>query len=395
MTERVSAGEAAARLGVKRETVYAYVSRGFLHSERAIDGKTSTFDAAEVDRLRRRHAGGKPGRLEVPVASSITEVTDGRVSYRGQPLDQIVAAGHHYEAVAELLWTGELDAAGFWSTPPRVASVVRRAVDALPEHATATDRMMAGVVAAGASDAFRDDRSTEGVTTTGRVLIRAIVDSLPSRIEETNERLASLLWAALSDRHARQWTILDTVMVCLVDHGMATSTLAGRLAASTRAGPHAVLLAGLGAVAGPLHGGASRLVHGMFADAEQRGADAALAEVLHRDGKIPGLGHFIHKTSDPRYEIMAGLIAGSALPNRRLDVIAEVLARTSERVPAAPNVDMALGGLTFAAGMNSDAGELIFAIARSAGWLAHALEEYDEAPIRFRPIGRYVRRRGD
>ena len=55
----------------------------------------------------------------------------------------------------------------------------------------------------------------------------------------------------------------------------------------------------------------------------------------------------------------------------------------------APNIDFALGALTYAAGMDADAGELVFAIARSAGWLAHSLEEYEEAPIRFRPVGRY------
>ncbi|NIR39262.1 MAG: helix-turn-helix domain-containing protein, partial [Actinobacteria bacterium] len=52
--ERISAAEAAARLGVKRETIYAYVSRGLIHSQRHIDGKSSTFDPAEIDRFRRR-----------------------------------------------------------------------------------------------------------------------------------------------------------------------------------------------------------------------------------------------------------------------------------------------------------------------------------------------------
>ena len=90
--ERISAAEAAARLGVKRETIYAYVSRGLIHSQRHIDGKSSTFDPAEIDRFRRRKAGGRPGRLEVPVASSITEVVDGSIRYRGEPLGDLAAA---------------------------------------------------------------------------------------------------------------------------------------------------------------------------------------------------------------------------------------------------------------------------------------------------------------
>ena len=112
--------------------------------------------------------------------------------------------------------------------------------------------------------------------------------------------------------------------------------------------------------------------------------------MLRDDGKIPGIGHFIHRTADPRHEILAPLVRRSGLDHQRLGVVAELTRRTQARVPVAPNIDFSLGALTFAAGMDEDAGGVIFAIARSAGWVAHALEEYDEAPIRFRPVGRYV-----
>jgi citrate synthase len=410
--DRISAAEAASRLGVKRETIYAYVSRGLLESVRALDGKTSTFDPAEIDRLRRRKQRGHPGRLEVSVASAVTEVTDGKVAYRGQDLATLVERGTSYEAVADLLWSGRSSSAEGneptsplteWETPRRAATVVRRAVRALPDHATPTDRMMAGVVAAGAADPFRDDRSVTGVTSTTRMLVSAIIDSLPSPesprgtdadsgrgAEQSSSSLAGRLWSRLTTAFPGEWLLLQAAMVSLADHGMATSTLAARLAASTRAGPHAVLLAGLGAVAGPLHGGASRTVHRLLVDAEDRGADAAIADVLRRDGKIPGIGHFIHRTEDPRYRILAPLVEGSGLDADRLGVVADVSALTGERVPVAPNVDFGLGAISYAAHMNEDAGEVIFAISRTAGWIAHALEEYGEAPIRFRPVGRYV-----
>ena len=388
---RISARDAAARLGVKRETIYAYVSRGLLQSVRALDGKSSTFDPAEIDRLRRRRERGHPGRLEVPVASGVTEVTDGRVAYRDHPLESLVGI-RSYESVAEILWSGRAGGDEAWTTPRPVASVVRRAARALPDHATPTDRMMAGVVAAGAADPFRDDRSREGVTGTTRMLVRAIVDSLPPKAEPATDAIASLLWSRLTDRNPGGWSVLDSAMVALADHGMATSTLAARLAASTRAGPHAVLLAGLGAVAGPLHGGASRLVHRLFTAARTRGSDAAIADVLHHDGKLPGFGHFIHRQADPRHEILASIVERSDLDEDRLRIVADVGRKTRERIPVAPNVDFAIGAITFAADMDEDAGEVIFAISRTAGWIAHALEEYDEAPIRFRPVGRYVKR---
>jgi len=394
-TERINAVDAASRLGVKRETIYAYVSRGILTSQRHIDGKTSTFDPSEIERLRRSRNRGRPGRLEVPITSSITEVTDGAVSYRGHPIGELTGGGHHYEDGAELLWTGRLAPAKGWSTTPSISAAVARSIAALPHHASPTDRMMAGVVAAGAADSFSDDRSIEGVTSSGRMLIRAVVDSMPggsAGAEALTDRIAHRLWIRLTSEAEDAWPLLDTALLLLADHGMATSTLAARLAASTRAAPHAVLLAGLGALAGPLHGGASRMVHDLFAAAEHNGADQALADVIRRDGKVPGIGHFIHRSRDPRHDILFDEIAATDLDPGRMDVVASVVARTSERIPAAPNVDLALGALTFISGMDPDAGGAVFAVARIAGWLAHALEEYDETPIRFRPVGRYVKR---
>jgi citrate synthase len=390
-TERISAAEAATRLGVKRETIYAYVSRGMLNSQRHIDGKSSTFDPAEIERFRRDKNDRRPGRLEVSVASAITDVSDGTVSYRGHALADLVRAGYSYEDVAELLWTGSLGSAETWPSDDRVRAAVQPAVDALGPAATAIDRMMAGVVAAAASDPFRDDRSVHGVTSSGRILTSTIVEALPLAARSSRgDQLAERLWRRLARTGSDHWPLLNLAMVLLADHGMATSTLAARLAASTRSGPHAILLAGLGAVAGPLHGAASRVVHELFADAESNGPEAALATVIQRDGKVPGIGHFIHRSTDPRHDLLMERLADAEFDQRRMDVVASIVSLTSDRIPVAPNVDLALGALTYMAGMLPDAGEVIFAIARTSGWLAHALEEYEETPIRFRPVGRYV-----
>lgn len=391
---RISAAEAASRLGVKRETIYAYVSRGVLTSERHLDGKSSTFDPAEIDRLRRKKNDKQPGRLEVPIASAITEVLDGSVAYRGHPIGELASTRVGFEAVAELLWSGELNAADPWPSDVGIGAAVRPAIAALGDTATPSDRMMAGVIAAAASDPFRADRSVHGVTSSARVLVRTIVDSLPAASETAaapvvGARIADRLWSRLTGEAATNADLLDLALLLLADHGMATSTLAARLAASTRAAPHAVLLAGLGAVSGPLHGAASGVVHDLFVHAESDGPDLAIATVIERDGKVPGFGHFIHRTRDPRHDLLVDALAAAPLPDDRLDVVASIVARTADRIPVAPNVDLALGALTYCTGMDRAAGEVIFAIARTAGWLAHALEEYDEAPIRFRPVGRY------
>ena len=79
-------------------------------------------------------------------------------------------------------------------------------------------------------------------------------------------------------------------------------------------------------------------------------------------------------------------------PRRRMDVVREVQAVAGERSEAAPNTDFGLAAVEFVHGLRPDAGEIIFAVARTAGWIAHALEEYDSDPLRYRGRSLYVGR---
>lgn len=387
MNERISTAEAASRLGVKPETIYAYVSRGVLTSERQAGQKGSTFAVAEIEQLVRRRAAGR-GRLDVPVASAITSVTDGRVSYRGHELPALANEGWAFEDIAELLWTGTLGAKP-WRAPREVDAAVRRAIRALPTGATPTQRIMAGALAAGAADPFRGERSAEGVARMGRALLSAIVNALPSAASASPSDLGRQLWQGLEGTPDSAGPLMDCALTVVADHGLATSTLAARIAASTRAGPHSALLAALGAFAGPLHGAASRRVHELFAEAEQHGVNTAIAAAMRPNGTLPGVGHVIHKVCDPRYELLWEGLAGSALDDRRLSIVDAVRTRIANHTASPLNVDFALGALTYAAGMSVDASEMVFAIGRTAGWLAHCIEEYLEAPLRFRAVGRY------
>jgi citrate synthase len=178
--------------------------------------------------------------------------------------------------------------------------------------------------------------------------------------------------------------------VLLADHELATSTLAARVAASTRADPYAVVLSGLGAVSGPLHGKAALTVHELLLAASAGGsAERAVAQVLAQRATMPGFGHPVYSDIDPR----AACLLQRFLPlTKRADraVIEAVRAATQASTQQAPNVDFALAAFAFALHMPIGATEAIFAIARSAGWLAHALEEYGETPLRFRARALYV-----
>ncbi|MGW7595282.1 citrate/2-methylcitrate synthase, partial [Streptomyces rubiginosohelvolus] len=169
------------------------------------------------------------------------------------------------------------------------------------------------------------------------------------------------------------------------------STLAARVAASARAHPYAVVSAGLGVLEGPLHGAASGLAHRMLAEVLERGGAApVVADHLRAGRPVPGLGHRLYTGEDPRARTLFGLLERVPQAGPALAAAREVVATTARDAPLHANVDLALAVLSVASGMSAEAGETVFAISRTAGWIAHALEEYGERPLRMRPSGLYT-----
>lgn len=396
---RLTTRQTAERLGVKPETVYAYVSRGLLTRGRAEGGRGSTFDAREVDALARR-AGRRGAAGSSPLLSVGTAVTlidrDG-CYFRGVDSSEL-ARRYGYEEVAQWLWTGELTPGTRFTAPAGPLAAARAAVAALPAHTTADDRLRAAVVAAAAADPLRFDLSRAVVLATARGLIATLVAALPplGRPPGPAAPLAARLWPGLTERPPTPAALraLDAALVLLIDHDLAASTLAARVAASARAHPYAVALAGLSALEGPLHGAASGPAHRMLAEVVERGsAGAVVAELLHRSGAVPGLGHRLYPGPDPRARTLFALLDEVPQAAPALAAAREVAAVAGRERPRHPNVDMALAVLSVAAGMAPEAGQVVFAVARTAGWIAHALEEYAEAPLRLRPSGVYRGRR--
>ncbi len=208
---------------------------------------------------------------------------------------------------------------------------------------------------------------------------------------ELRASIAGRLWARLTPRRATPALIatLNAALVLLADHEMAASTLAARVAASTRANAHGVVAAGMGALSGPLHGGDSvrcrlvlaRLAHAPVAD--------VIAEALDRYGHLPGFGQVIYPQGDPRAVVVLDMLRATG-QHPGLDLVEQFIASARRRSLPAPNVDLALAALGLVSGMPPDAGEAIFTIARIVGWLAHALEEYGERPLRFRLRADYI-----
>jgi len=182
--------------------------------------------------------------------------------------------------------------------------------------------------------------------------------------------------------------VLNAALVLVADHELAASTLAARVAASMRADPYAVVATGLGAMGGALHGGAALGAELMLGSASSP-ADAprVVGDLLRRGEKLPGFGHFVYKDGDPRANLLLRLISEFAPDAPELAIAQAVTDEARRRALPEPNIEFALAVLAVVAGMIRGSGEAIFATGRTAGWLAHALEEYERnIPIRPRSV---------
>jgi citrate synthase len=396
MAEWIGATEAAQRLGIKQASLYSYVSRGVLTPRRSEDGRASLFDAAEIDGLARR---GRPrqaqGAAELVIRTSLTEISGDRLRYRGH--DAIaLATQRSFEDVAGLLWTGSFGdpaAAAPWQATREAVAAGSAAQAALPPGTYPLERLQVIVPALAVTDRLRLQLDRPAVIAAARGLIAGMVDCLPSAgfvTEDSRQSIAARLATKLCPQppSAGLTGALRAALVLLADHELAASTLAARVAASVRADPYAVVGTGLGAMSGALHGGAALGAEVMLVSADGP-ADAphVVGELLRRGERIPGFGHFVYQTGDPRAVLLLDLIRQAAPDSGRLAVAEAVLAEARRRALPAPNIEFALAVLATVAGMSPGSGEAVFATARTAGWLAHALEEYARAtPIRPRGV---------
>jgi citrate synthase len=377
MGDLVNARTAAERLGVDVRTLYAYVSRGALRRVPGPDGRSSRYDSDELELLARR---SRPRTLPRPAASidlviatRVSTVTDGMVRYRGTDVLDLVKAEEPFERVADLLWqAGPPGSDGGWRLPGAGERPALRLPDIPVLHRFAI------AVAATASDVTVDPAIPDWPSC-GRHVIGCLIDASGSESRHRDQagcrdddatvaRRLWRRWSSLSPTPARV-RALDIALVLLAEHELALSTLSVRVAASARATPASCLLAGLSTLSGSLHGGAARAAHD---------------KLVAREPVVSGFGHPVHRHGDPRVTPLLEAVYEIAT-----DADRAVIENARRAAPRPLNVDFALGALTYAARMPAEAATAIFAIARVAGWIAHAAEEYDEPPLRFR--GRAVR----
>ncbi|MCB0989701.1 MAG: citrate synthase [Acidimicrobiales bacterium] len=391
----ISSREAAERLGVKVETLYAYVSRGLIKAHHVQGLRGSRFHPGDVDTLAQR---GRRATKRSPLAveSAITRIDDGSFAYRGH--DPLTLLGQfRFENVAALLWDVEdWQLADPWMPRSVAARSAADALALLPAAASPLQSITVASAVVAAHDELRADLSPASVRTTASRMIASIVTALgvASGATAVDMTMAARLAAATGAESTKAaLAALDAALILLADHELAASTMAARTAAAFRADPHAVVAAGLGALAGAWHGGASGAAEKLLREVLSGvSVERAVADRVSGGGRVPGLGQFLYPLGDPRAPALFAAARRAAPGSAVHGVIDELLIVCDERGYPPPNVDLGLAALSVGLDLVQGSGEAIFAVARMAGWVAHAMEEY-ASPSDLRPRAVYVGRR--
>ena len=367
----------AAKLGVKSQTLYAYVSRGRIEARPdPADPRKSLYRADDVLRLLDRKARGrKPSDVargaiswgEPVLASAITEVSGGRLHYRGADA-AVLAQTETLEAVALRLWA--CDDPGVFSREPPAKVRMRGSAHA---------RAFAALAARAGADAPALGRGPAALWREGAGLVSDLAGALAEGVTPGPLHLVLANAWSLGDRDA---DLVRRALVLLADHELNASTFAARVAASTGASLSASVLAGLAALTGPRHGGVAVRVSALMDDAERLGPEAAVRAFVARGEPAPGFGQRPYPAGDPR----AIALLEAFRPNPEL---LELKAAAEAITGLQANIDFALAALTRTLGLPPDAPFALFALGRSVGWIAHAIEQLESGGL-IRPRARYV-----
>jgi citrate synthase len=361
----------------------------------------------ETVALRRGLEGIEAGESQICFIDGIR----GTLAYRGYDIHEL-AQYSTYEEVAYLLWHGELptrtqlerlrkELVAQRTLSPEITAIIAR----FPPTADPMDVLRTTVSAMGMFDPDGRDKSPEANL---RKAVRLTAQmptivatfhrqrrGLPPVLPKPNLGHAANYLYMLDGKEPDELSAhtFDVALILHADHEFNASTFAARVAAATLTDIHSCITAAIGTLKGPLHGGANEEVVSFLREvgsAEQ--AEARIRAMLAEGRRIPGFGHRVYKTMDPRAPLLKGL--AERLGERqgssdllRLSMIIQDIVMREKRLN--PNVDFYSATTYTYLGIQLDLYTPIFAISRVAGWTAHVLEQYSDNRL-IRPTQRYT-----
>ncbi|HVA90224.1 MAG TPA: citrate synthase family protein [Chloroflexota bacterium] len=397
----LSAGEAAAALGVSVPTLYAYVSRGLIRSEAGggqRGARARRYHAEDVLRLlERKEQRRDPARAAAealhwgsPVLESAITLPDtDTFYYRGHDALEL-ARGRSVEEVAALIWAGDFEASRALFTaptaplPPRCAVVARELAGL-----EIADRFAVLLPLAAAADPSAYDLRPAAVPHAGARILQLLTTIAVGERPEA-EGFAQALgqgWAP-GDRQAE--AVFSAALVLCADQELNVTSFAARCVASAGASPYAVVSAGLAALGGAKHAGRGARIQALLREvgAPER-ACAVVAERLRRGEPIPGFGHALFPAGDPRGRLLIELAAQAFPRGEAIALSLAVVEVAWDLLRERPDVEFGLVTLAETLRLPPGGANAIFALSRTIGWIGHAMEEYQADRI-IRPRARYV-----
>ena len=393
----LTAAQAAQTLGITRATLYAYASRGQLRSE-PVPGrpKERRYYREDLERLlERKEVRRDPARAAArglhwggPVLeSAITLIHEGRFYYRGRDAVALARTAS-LEETAGVLWDAEEPERQRLFAQPSALSGRRLARLRTCAKDTFTLLQLALPVGA-ASDLASYDLRPAAVRQTGARIVRLLAAAIAPR--EGDRPVHRALQTAWAPKRAEVAEVIRTALVLCADHELNVSSFVARCAASAGASPYDVVSAAMATLKGYKHGGASERVLALLAEARTpKSARAAVASRLRAGETLSGFGHPLYAAGDPRASALMRLAEASG--NEAEERAVRHLAKAgSELLQDLPNLDFGLAAVTRTYRLPDYAPALMFALGRSTGWIAHAIEQYESGQL-IRPRARYTGR---
>lgn len=361
---------------------------------------------------------GLEGVVAVQTKLSHVDGQKGKLIISGYPIEEL-AGKVSFEEAADLLWTGSLpkaeeaevlrkELAGLRTIRPETIDLIKVARHSPPIDAL---RMACSTLSldlsnpndiSPAADLSIAKRLTARFPTVvaAHARLRQGHDPIPPRADLG--MAANFLYMVFGEEpHPTVAKALDTYWTTVMDHGMNASTFAARVIASTRSDMVSAVTGAVGALKGPLHGGAPGPVLDMLVDIQSADrAEAWLKNELAEGRRIMGFGHRVYKVRDPRAEVLAKtaeVLAGADLRNRKLYDLARSVEKTALRVldehkpgrNLKTNVEFYTALVLQSAGLVPDQFVAMFACGRVAGWCAHVMEQHAQDRL-IRPQSQYL-----
>lgn len=404
-------GEAMRLLGVRQQTLYAYVSRGWVRSIAQPGRKEKLYLRDDLTRLSMR-AQARAGHGAVAASamnwgepifpSSITDITARGPSYRGHLASQLVCDQVDFERVAELLWTGQLaDGSTRWPVRRPMGDMdgLRHLLEALPNSGNVLETFASVVLMLGSRRGAIAERVSHGrMLPAAREVMQTLVSCcgylgpqgqfVPQR---SGESIVSLLMRALSlPPTSENRTALRAILILLADHELSPGALGARVVASAGGTLHSCLASALCATSGMEVGRIYDRVEDLLAGANATSAMFARARKLMQQGhQVPGFDHPVYPLGDPRATQLLQIARKRPMGSPQARAIDRFIDRMQAECGMLPRQELAVVALSRAMGLSRQMPKVLFALSRMAGWVAH-VQEQRAAGTLLRPRAKYV-----